>query len=318
MEFVESQTTKQETVSDNESFNYSAFCKKCMSYVKDENITKNLEIILNTTLKVTQYRMSEKEYVIKLNTQIEPIYFNYSLDFPEIAKCINTKIKVIPKIISAPNGKFKIDFEAWVGTVLLEDIKNILFLKNLAVIYHREEIINKEIQGDEINFINYYPQFDEQVCFQHFSEVFNVSNENVTGLSVKSLVCDFEKKSYNIYNIDIYGFKENMSEDDMETYCQNDSSDIYSLTVQYDKNINHVKVKTPVSLVHKVELSEEKLALNDTSRFYFTNGFGEKFTCGFIPYIKSSKEETPCELVELIDHVFKTKPMIEISYFETE
>lgn len=318
MEFV---TAEQKHVESNTDLNYEQFIKKIMKKVKDDNITHDLELMLNTNFKVTQYKIGEGEYVIKFNTQIQPIYFHYDIQSSHIFKSITNKIRMIPRISSFADDRsdesdYEVDYYGCIGNLLLDDIKMILFLKMVAVIYHKDDIINPQIKEEKIKFINYYPKFEYDISTKKFNEVINASNENIQGLSIKCYTCNLDKLSHNVYQVDVYGFFDKLKEEDMEIYCEKEDQDLIHVKLVYDKNTNLVKVKSNIDTISLSEYTNDKIEKNNPTQVYFTNSFGEKFTSGFIPYLKSSNSQTGCDFIELINHVFTTKPMVEISYFQ--
>lgn len=318
MEFV---TTEPKKVESNTDLNYAQFIKKTMKNVKDENITHDLELMLNTNFKVVQYKIGDGEYIVKFNTQIQPIYFHYDIESSHIFKSITNKIRMVPRISSrledgSDEFDYEVDFYGCIGNLLLDDIKMILFLKMVAVIYHKDDIINPQIQEEKIKFINFYPKFEYDISTKNFNEVIIPSDENIQGLGIKCYTCNFDKLSHNVYQVDIYGFFENLSEEDMEIYCEKEDQDLIHVKLVYDKNTNLVKVKSDIDTISLSEYSDEKLEKNDPTQVYYTNSFGEKFTTGFVPYLKSSNSQTGCDFIELINNVFITKPMIEVNYFQ--
>ncbi len=306
MEFA-NQTETTNSTQNNDQLDYGIYKKNIMKKIKEENITRDLEPLLNTKgIKITQYKVANGEYVIKVNTHTNPIYFHFDTKFSTIVKCINTEIKLIPKIMRRDEDGFETFLEGWVGNVLLDDIKNIVFVTHIGVLYHQDEILNKEIKDEVIKFIDYYPQFNQSICNMNFIQAVNTCVESTGDINVKSVITNVEKLSYNIYQIDIFGFTEELDEESMEINCEQDTHDTYKVRVVFDKNTNVVKIKSDIGHNFIEDCS--------TDRFYYVNPYGEKFNTQHVPIIKSSKSESKFDLVQLIDYVFNTKPMIEINF----
>ncbi len=267
------------------------------------NKCDDLDYFTNTYFNVESHHLTFNRYFVKIFLNNETIYFD--IDFNNM-----TAKSVINKITLHPVNDYQDDLIQFAG----KNVVPFVYGMSIGGILRTTFSVNFNLITDSDNYSNkYFNTIDK-----HFTDENWIFDSNTENLDIDQIinfdspcqifnlpiVCTHNtivNKGNGLYEITIVGLNEFCSK---ENFHSGISCDLWKINMIYYKQVNVVEIKSCL------EIKEG----NNDNRIIFLNPYSEKFTANLVPYIKSKNFKTPCNLILLLDQIFKFKPNF---YIET-